>query len=122
MNRFITLWILLAMFMPGIVDAKRSAPPKVEPVIFEGVRYTCPNNDGKRAYVQAFDATTGKRLWEASVFRNRLEPGLEADVQHVYIKTMSVADGKLRVTAEDGRAYAVDLKTHVVEKITKGQN
>ena len=60
MRHLITTLVLLAVFVPGIAHAKRKAPPKVEPVIYEGVRYTAPNDDGRRAYVQAW-ATTSSR-------------------------------------------------------------
>ncbi len=117
MRRLITFLTLLALFVPGIAHAKRKAQPKVEPVIYEGVRYTAPNDDGRRAYVQAWDTTTNKMLWEVTVFRNFIVPLVEEDVQHVYIKRMSIEDGKLILFAEDDRAYSLDLKTRVVKKL-----
>lgn len=107
------------MFTPGIAHAKRKAPPKVKPVIYEAVRYTAPNDDGRRAYVQAWDTTTGKMLWEVTIFRNFIVPLAEEDVQHVYIKKMSVRDGRLIIVAEDDRAYSPDLKTRAVKKLKR---
>jgi hypothetical protein len=116
MRHLITSLVLLAVFIPAIAHAKRKAPPKVQPLIYEGVRYTAPNDDGRRGYVQAWDATTNKMLWEVTVFRNIIIPLLEEDVQHVYIKSMSIQDGKLFLVAEDDRAYSVGLKTRAVKR------
>jgi hypothetical protein len=42
---------------------------------------------------------------------------MEEDAQHVYIKKMSVEDGKLILVTEDDRAYNIDLKTRVVKRL-----
>jgi hypothetical protein len=117
LGRFITTLVLLAVFVPVVAQAKRKAPPKVEPVIYEGVRYASPNDNGRRAYVQAWDTATNKMLWEVTVFRNFIVPFPEEDVQHVYIKKMSIRDGKLILVAEDERAYSIDLKTRAVKRL-----
>jgi len=76
--------------LPCLAPAKRAAPVKVEPVIHEGIRYVAPNDDGRRAYVEAWDVETNKKLWELTVFTNRIDPQLEEDVQLIFIKTVSV--------------------------------
>ena len=116
-KRFITISILAALFVPSIAYAKRKAPPKVEPVTSEGVRYVVPNDDGRRAYVQARDPKNGKMLWEVTVFRNLINPLAEEDVQHVYIKKMDLFNGKLILIAEDERKYGLDLKTRVIGQL-----
>ena len=108
---------LMALLMPVAAYAKRAAPPNVDPVIYEGVRYVAPNDDGRRAYVQAWDTKTDKMLWEVMVFRNSVNLSMEADVQWVFIKRMRIADGELIVIAEDDQAYTVDLKTRFVTKL-----
>ena len=117
MRHLITTLVLLAVFVPGIAHAKRKAPPKVEPVIYEGVRYTAPNDDGRRAYVQAWATTTNKMLWKVTVFRNRIDPMAEEAMPPVYIKKMSISDGKLILVAENDRAYSVNLKTRTVKRL-----
>jgi len=117
MRQLAAILVLLTVFVPPIAHAKRKAPPKVQPVIYEGVRYVAPNDDGRRAYVQVWDTKTNKMLWEATVFRNVIVPLLEEDVQHVYIKKMNIQDGKLILVAEDDRAYSVDLKTRAVKRL-----
>jgi hypothetical protein len=108
---------LLSVLVPHIACAKRQAPPEVVPVIYEGILYTAPNDNGRRAYVQAWDAITNKMRWEVTVFRNFIVPWMEEDAQHVYIKKMSVEDGKLILVTEDDRAYNIDLKTRVVKRL-----
>src|SRR2546430_16277837 len=117
MRRFIILLVMLTVFVPGIAPAKRKAPPRVDPVIHEGVRYRSPNDDGRRAYVQAWATNTNKMLWEVTVFRNLIIPFAEEDVQHIYIKQMSIRDEKLIIIAEDGRVFSVDLKTRAVRRL-----
>jgi hypothetical protein len=102
--------------MPHSASAKRSAPAKVESVIHEGVRYVAPNDDGRRGYVEAWNAQTSKKLWELTVFTNPSDPKLEEDVQWVFIKSLAIRDGKLMVTSERGAIYQVDLNTRTVQK------
>ena len=117
MRYYIAILLFIAVLVPVAANAKRAQAAKVEPVIYEGVRYTAPNNDGGRGYIQACDTKTNKMLWEATVFRNLINPLLEEDVQWVFIKKLSFEDGKLIVVDERDRAYTVDTKTHRVRKV-----
>src|SRR6266513_2139642 len=110
----VVVMVCAAVFLPGLASAKRAASAKVEPVIYEGVRYVVPNDDGRRAYIEAWDVRTNKKLWDLTVFTNRIDPKLEEDVQWVFIKTLSAQDGTLIVTSERGKTYRVDLKTRAV--------
>ena len=114
MSRFVLILVAVALLLPTLTLAKRAAPAKVEPVIHQGVRYIAPNDDGRRAYVEAWDIRANKKLWDLTVFTNRIDPTLEEDVQHVFIKTLSVRDGTLIVTPERGKTYRIDLKTKAV--------
>ena len=114
MSRFIIIFFSVALLLPTLALAKRAAPAKVEPVIHQGVRYTAPNDDGRRAYIETWDVQTNKKLWDLTIFTNRIDPNLEEDVQHVFIKTLNVRDGTLIVTSERGETYRVDLKTKAV--------
>ncbi len=117
MRYLIAISVLLAVLAPSLVHAKRAAPPNVHPVTYQGVRYIAPNDDGWRAYVQAWDTTTNKMLWEVTVFRTPKNLLLEEDAQHVYIKRMIIEDGELIVVAEEGRAYSIDLQTRAVKRL-----
>src|SRR5437773_762372 len=114
MSRFVLNLVAVALLLPSLVLAKRTAPAKVEPVIHQGIRYIAPNDDGRRAYIEAWDVRTNKRLWDLTIFTNRIDPKLEEDVQHVFIKTLNVRDGMVIVTSERGETYRVDLKTKAV--------
>jgi hypothetical protein len=112
------IFILFALvLLPYTISAKRSAPAKVEPVIHEGVRYFAPNDDGRRAYIEAWDVQTNKKLWDLTVFTNRIDPTLEEDVQWTFIKSLSLRNGMLMVTSERGKRYQIDLKTKAITQI-----
>jgi hypothetical protein len=100
--------------IPCLASAKRIAPAKVEPVIHEGIRYVAPNDDGRRAYIEAWNVQTNKKVWDLTVFTNRIDSGLEEDVQWVFIKAMSVEDAMLLVTSERGNTYRIDLNARAV--------
>jgi hypothetical protein len=106
--------LFLAVFLPGSIFAKRIAPAAVELVIHEGVRFVAPNDDGRRAYIEAWDVRTNKKLWDLTVFTNRIDSKLEEDVQWVFINTLSVHDHTLIVTSERGTTYQIDLQTKAI--------
>jgi hypothetical protein len=105
------LTFLLALFLVQLATAKRIAPVKVDPVIYEGVRYVAPNDDGRRGYIEAWNVGTNEKLWELTVFTNRIDPSLEEDVQWVFIKALNIQDGRLIVVSERGKTYLVNVNT-----------
>jgi hypothetical protein len=114
MSRFVLIFVAVALLLPSLALAKRVAPAKVEPVIYQGFRYIAPNDDGRRAYIEAWDVQTNKKLWDLTIFTNRIDPALEQDVQWVFIKALNIRDGALIVTSERDKIYRVDLKTKTV--------
>lgn len=110
----VSVTAVIALALAPFAFAKRTAPAKVQPVVYDGVRYVAPNDDGSRGYIQAWEIKTNRKLWDLTVFTNRLDPKLEQDVQWVFVKSLSVRDGKLIVTSERGNTYDVDLNTKVV--------
>jgi hypothetical protein len=114
MARFVLIFGAVALLLPSLVLAKRLAPARVEPVIYQGVRYIAPNDDGRRGYIEARDVQTNKKLWDLTIFTNRIDPTLEEDVQWVFIKALNIRDGALVVTSERDKTYRVDLKTKTV--------
>jgi hypothetical protein len=42
-----SLALLVGILIPSVADAKRVGPPKVEPVLLSGVRYTAPTDNGR---------------------------------------------------------------------------
>src|SRR5437667_8101443 len=114
MSRFVLIFVAAGLSLPSLALAKRVARAEVKPVVYQGVRYIAPNDDGRRAHVEAWDVRTNKKLWDLTIFVNRIDPKLEEDVQWVFIKALNVRDGTLTVTSERGKTYQVDLKTRAV--------
>ena len=56
--------LLLTLLLPQLAPAKRTAPVNVAPVIYEGIRYVAPNDDGRRGYIEAWNVGTNKKLWD----------------------------------------------------------
>lgn len=108
---------VMCLGLAGVVPvfAKRAAPPVVDAVEDNGTRYIAPNDDGARGYVRAVDVKTGKPLWELTVYKVTIKPMLEKDVQHVYIRKLRVAAGKLMVEDETNRSFTVDPTKRAVE-------
>jgi hypothetical protein len=107
-----TVVVFALMLFPCLALPKRPAPAPVEPIVYEGVRYTAPNDRG--GYIEAWDVHATQKLWDLMVFTNRIDPSLEEDVQWVFVKTLGVRDGSLIVTSERGDTYRVNLETRVV--------
>jgi hypothetical protein len=103
--------LLLTLLAPQLASAKRLPPVNVEPLIYEGIRYVAPNDDGRRGYIEARNVGTNKKLWELTLFTNHIDPNVEEDVQWVFIKALNIEDGRLMVTSEGGNTYQVDLNT-----------
>src|SRR5882762_9076807 len=85
--------LLLTLLLPQLTSAKRLPPVKLDPVIYEGIRYVAPNGDGRRGYVEAWNVGTNKKLWELTIFINGIDPKLEEDGQWVFIKALNSQDG-----------------------------
>jgi hypothetical protein len=102
---------LVSFMVVPVASAKRAAPKPVKPVVLDGVKYVAPNDKGRVCYVEAWDVSTEKRLWERIIYEVPVNPGLEEDVQWSFIVSLSVQDGALLVIAENKEAYILDLKT-----------
>jgi len=81
---------------------------KIEPVVHGGVKYVVPNDNGCEGYIEARDAKTGGLLWRKTLFTVTIDPGLEEDVQWVFVKALKVADGVIVATDEKGRSHSID--------------
>jgi hypothetical protein len=116
--RFFKLTIITSLLiLPAVALAKRIPPPKIEPIIYDGIKYVAPNDKGTSAYVEAWDAVTGKRLWKRTVFRTWINPFVEHCIQWVFIQNMRVDNAHLIMVSEKGRTYDLDLKTRRVRNL-----
>ena len=104
----------LCLFALGSAQsvAKRVAPKPVEPVIYEGVRYAAPATfDRGWATIEAHDARSGKFLWRVQVPRTDYRPGMEKDVEEIFIKDLLIdrKHNQLVVVPERGPAVRLVL-------------
>jgi hypothetical protein len=111
--RYVIALIMLSVATPAFAD--RSPPPTVQPLEYNGVRYSAPNSSGRVAWLEARRIDDNTLLWRTEVFRNRINPSMEEDVQYVFIETLQLVDGKIAVTDEKGKTYFVDCQWGVVE-------
>lgn len=116
-----TLFILVSVstLVTTFVVAKRLPPEPVTPVVHEGIKYSA-NGDGRDQYLVATDMKSGNKLWRVRVFHNQIKPGLEEDVQWVFITDLKLVGSSVFVKDERERCYSVDLKTRRVMKQTCG--
>jgi hypothetical protein len=84
-------------------------------VELDGVRYIAANNTGLKAVVEARDARSEKVLWKVVVYRDKLIPELEEDVQWIFVTSMEAVGGELVLIDERCRVHTVSLKTHKVK-------
>jgi hypothetical protein len=108
---------MLLAVLAGVssVSAKRGAPEPVPPVVYKGVTYSAPNNNGMINYVLASDAT-GRELFRIKVFDMTIDPKLEEDVQWIFITNLKLSGSALLVKDGRGRCYAIDLDTKVSKR------
>jgi hypothetical protein len=104
------------------VTAKRQVPQEVKPEIYKGVKYVAPHwsfISGRKqngGYIEAWDARSGKKLWDLKVYEVRYDPLLERDAQDVFIVSLRIENDKLIVVNEKGERYEVDLERREVKK------
>ncbi len=121
---------LLAASIAAVVLAanaawgRRAPPAPVAPARYQGVRYEAPpfNNPCEQngGCVVAFDDATGAELWSLKVYCTKYDPGLETDVQDVFITSLVVNQGQLAVTNEKSFRFTVDLATREVSGDARG--
>jgi hypothetical protein len=103
--------------LPSLTWSKRAGPPLVSSVIYQNTKYIAPNSDGRRAYIEAQDVKTGRKLWEQTIFTTPVIPLLEEDVQWVFIKGLRIEKGHLVITDEKNRRYFLNLITRKVKRL-----
>lgn len=118
MKAKISICVLLCLlwFAPS-AWCKRGGAPIVDSVICEGTKYIVPNNDGIREYVEAWDVKAKKKIWEATIFTNSLQPGLEKDVQWVFIEKLQCEKDNLLITDERSRQFLLNHRTKQIKRL-----
>jgi hypothetical protein len=110
-RRWMILLLLLFLVMTGDATAKRGPAPLVPPIDIAGIEYRAPNSVERRGVIEACDVKTGKLLWRKRVYLNVELPFSEADVQWVFIKSMTFAPSgdRLVIINERGRQFTASL-------------
>ena len=111
---------LLLLVWAGVSDsfAKHVAPPRIERLVHEDVRYVAPNDHGLRAYVEAWDVVTGRKLWMKTIVRHFYFPFAPTEcMQYEYISSMDLSDGHLILTTDRGRVFSLALQTRTVQRL-----
>jgi len=109
---------LLLGLAPFAAAAKQPAPPQVEAVTNNGVRYVVPNDKGLSAYVEAWDVQTGKKLWAKTIFRHYYIPPFGTECMHFeYQRSMVLQEGTLILTSDRERTFSLDTRTKAVRRL-----
>jgi hypothetical protein len=121
MRYFITVLALSVPLAAAAAQPKVGLNDKVESEVIQGVKYVAPNDNGRRAHVEAWDVKTGKMLWDATILNNVINPMLEEKVQWVFIKKLTPGqyEHELIVETTDDRTYSLDLNTKGVFRIRR---
>lgn len=116
MKKYCTFLILIVILLcDNNCLAKKIAPKKVKPLIYNQIKFiTLHENMG---YVQAGDLNSGKLLWKKKIYDVQINPHFEPDMQRVFIKELSLVNGKIIVVNELDDKYELDPKNNDVQKI-----
>ena len=112
MKKIILCIILLFIIIPASY-AKRSAPPKVDSLIYKGIRYSAPSD--LMGCIRADDIKTNSMLWFKQIYIVKYLPKLERDVQCIFINKIEIKDDSLIISNEAGYSYKLNLKSLMVE-------
>jgi hypothetical protein len=105
-----------ALLLPAApVAAKRSAPEPVHSIIVGRVEYSAPG--WPMGFIIATDTRTRREIWRKRIYRVRIDPTLERDVQDVFITSLTLVHDNLFITDERGRRYALELTTRRVTRL-----
>ena len=111
-----SLFLLLhiALFgQSGQIQAKRVAPKEVPDIPYESVILQRWGME----YVQALDSATKKILWKKKIFDVTYIPGMETDVQDVFIDSMYLREKKLMIRNEMKEWFSLDLQTRKTKRL-----
>ena len=110
------LLVFLTLAHPAL--AKHPAPAPVGAVTNKGVRYVVPNDNGLRAYVEAWDPQSGKKLWAKTIIRHYYIPPFGNECMHYeYLKAVTLQGGTLILTSDRGRTFSLDTRTKRVRRV-----
>ena len=118
-HRFHMFVVLFVIVVPSAL-AKHVAPRTIEAVVHQGMRYVVPNDNGLRAYVEAWDIQTGRKVWSKTIFRHWYVPipfGRTECMCYEYVTSMALQTNLSIFTSERGRDYTLDIRTQAIRQI-----
>ncbi len=114
---------VLLLGAPTFALGKHPSPGPLEPVTNNGVRYVVPNDKGLRAYVEAWDVPTGRKLWSKTIFRHWYIPLFGTECMHYeYLTSICLEAEHLTLTSERGRVYTLDIRTRSLRRTKNEPN
>lgn len=121
MKKLLGIGILLLILCISESVAKRVVPSKVTPVQVGSIEYSVPHgkSQNQMGCIDARKVGSGELLWIRQIYVVKYDPGLEGDVQDVYIKNIKLKGNSLIITNERKSEYQLNLKTLQV-KVLKG--
>ena len=116
-NHQVTVTLVL-LTLPFVAFGKHPAPPQVRAVTNNGARYVIPNDNGLRAYVEAWEIQNGKRLWTKTIIQHYCIPPFGTECMHYeYLNSMALQDDTLILTSDRGRTYSLSTRTRAVRRV-----
>ncbi len=94
-------------------QAKRAAPKEVPDIRYDSLILQRSGME----YVQALDSSSKKILWKKKIYNVIYTPGLETDVQDVFIDSMYLRDRQLIIRNESKEWFSLDLQTFKVRRL-----
>lgn len=102
----------------------RNPPPVVPPVERDGRRYAqrLGSHDAKAGQagglLDVIDMASGAVEATIKVYDNKRDPNIEGDAQDIFFASMAFdGAGRLMITDEVGRRFAVDVKARTVTEV-----
>jgi outer membrane protein assembly factor BamB len=110
---------LAAFLLAGPAWAKRLPRPLILPLDDGVYRFVLKGNSGpdrngvyQGGHVAAYRKATGEKLWERYLYRVKLDPAVERDLQDVFIKKMYLSSReRLVLQNEWGQWFVLDRRT-----------
>lgn len=106
------------------ISAKRPAPAKISPVLFEGVRYeqfeSPPGmTDQRTGYLAAYRENSDEQLWVLKIYDVTYVEHLERDVQETYFSAMNLNSDQreLLIDNERGERYSVNIDARKIIRL-----
>ncbi len=102
-------------------EAKRAAPELAEPVRYGPYEFRASGDPASMGTVQIWDRKKGREIGEIKVYRVFIRSWMEADVQWVFIRSMSLDWPVLTLVNERGKIYRVRVDRYI-SRFTRGDH